>query len=136
MNIRDLLDPRNWSDLDEPRQLWLDVDAGVFCLLDPIDYDWAIQWRWGITQSKGCDKLYATRSARQPDGKVVKLYLHKEVLRRVAPQISPAHRIADHLDGNSLNDRRGNFRWATPQMNRANWHGEILSQGNLFGVAA
>lgn len=133
--MSDPFDPLGWPDLDEPRQLWLDVAAGVFCLLDPIDYDWAIQWRWGITPSKGCDKLYATRSTRI-EGVAVKLYLHKEVLRRTRPQLSPAHRIADHKDGNSLNNRRGNFRWATPEMNRRNWHGEILRQGDMFPVAA
>ena len=57
------------------------------------------------------------------------MWLHKEVLKRtgVLPP-TPLHRIGDHKNGNRLDNRRDNLRWATPQMNAMNTHGFITKQ--------
>jgi hypothetical protein len=133
--MTDWLDPRTFPVLSEtPTRLYVGDD--VSCLLDWEDYLWAVQWRWSVTPSRSTHKLYITRMTRV-QGRQVKLYLHKEILRRKQPvPPSPQHTIADHRDSDSLHNTRSNLRWATPSMNRLNIDGVAARQGDLFEEAA
>lgn len=53
-----------------------------------------------------------------------KIYIHVEIMRRttILPP-APGFKIVDHRDGDELNCRRANLRWATPRMNRMNLFG-------------
>lgn len=125
--------------VDEPRKLYLDDRGEHIVLLDQVDYDWAIQWRWRPKFSRRSSpraklKVYAVRSVRigGAGGRSVSLFLHKTVLIRTGRMPpSPAHIVADHEDGNSLNCRRSNLRWATSQMNRENYNGYYALQQRL-----
>ncbi len=126
----DPFDPRGWPP-DEECRIWLDPENGIFCVVDEVDFQWALQWAWSATPNSTRLKWYATRSTRLrgSDGPQVKVYLHKEILlRHAGPAPSEKHIIGDHLDGDSLNDRRGNLRWATPKENRHNRGGAYLRQ--------
>lgn len=131
----DFLDPNTWPAPPETGRIWLDVDNGVCAVVDTIDYAWALQWAWSITLDKHGRKIYATRSTRLRGraGPQTKVFLHKAILHRagVIPP-SPRHTIGDHRDGDSLNCRRGNLRWATPAENRANYFGAAAQQGALL----
>lgn len=101
------------------------------CLLSPEDYEWAVACgNWFVTHAvhpKVKKPGYAVRSYK---GRLV--FLHKEVVRRhLGAPPSPAHRIGDHWDGNTLNNQRWNLRWATPQMNAINTHGFSFKQLEL-----
>lgn len=136
---RDLFDPRDWPArwLEPPDTtvLWLDPERGVFCVLDAEDYLWAARWRWRPLESKTPGKFYATRPTRV-NGRALTVFLHKEVLLRCKEQPSDKHYIGDHLDGNSLNNRRCNLRWATPSMNGKNKYGIAARQIDLFDYDA
>lgn len=104
-------------------------------LLDYEDYHWATRWLWRWTTSKqGVNrrhKVYARRntgSHRMANGHRTPqawVWLHKEIcLRAHGPAPDIFHTIADHKDGDTLNCRRGNLRWATPSMNRRNINGQ------------
>lgn len=124
----------DWADprfLDLPREpvVYLsDTDAAIVALLDPVDHEWALQWKWGFRTSRmrknGREKFYAARTVwAQP---CFTVYLHKEVVRRShGNPPTPAHTIGDHRNGNSLDCRRENLRWATPRMNRLNIDGRF-----------
>lgn len=57
-------------------------------------------------------------------GRHIAFWLHREICLR-ANGLPPTklHLIADHLDGESLNNRRSNFRWATRSQNNRNLNG-------------
>lgn len=137
MNARiecDPFDPRYWSDETEPKRIWLDDKALRFCVVDEADYQWALQWKWTAIPDKHGNKFYAARMAFI-EGRHVRLYLHKEILRRAGKKRpSRNHTIGDHRDGDSLNNRRRNLRWATPRMNRLNIGGMVARQYSLAGL--
>lgn len=105
---------------------------GLFAVVDAEDYD-LTQWCWDITWDKHGRKAYATRMITGPDGRRVKLFLHKEVcFRALGPPPGPRSTIGDHKDGQSLNCRRRNLRWATSSQNRQNQNGWYARQAELI----
>lgn len=101
-------------------RIYLDTSCTVFALVSEEDYAWAIQWKWQITWDRHKRKMYATRSTSDGTSrKRIKLYLHKEVLKRSGKvQPTEKHHMGDHGDGDSLNCQRWNLEWATPSQNR------------------
>jgi hypothetical protein len=101
----------------------------VYAMLDPIDYEWARQWKWCHTYGSGSmvevaegvfaierpDHIYARRCVGSTT-----LFLHREILRRKDGEPRYKRAIGDHINGETLNCRRNNLRWATPRMNARN----------------
>lgn len=113
----------------EPCRIYAsDTDPSVFALVDYVDYQWALQWKWRAKLSKGGKKIYLCRKTSTYTAPTVRVqgnaWLHIEVMKRtgiIAPDMF--HTIVDHRDGDGLNCRRANLRWATPSMNSKNVNG-------------
>lgn len=122
------------------KPIFLDGRGELFCVVDEEDYDWAMQWRWSAVPNSTGLKHYATRSTRLDGrgGGQTRVYLHKEILlRHKGSPPTRNHLIGDHLDGQSLNNRRSNLRWSTRSMNARNIHGSAARQMALeFGRGA
>lgn len=114
------------------RPIYLDNTGELYCVVDLHDWEWASKWKWKPIKSRGkAHKVYAFRTTKW-HGRNVGYWLHKEICFR-AHGMPPTkdHTIGDHLDGQSLNNRRSNMRWATLSQNRVNRHGIFAQQTRL-----
>lgn len=136
--VRDgrMWDPNTWA-LDTPeRFVYGDDLAQIAASVDDIDYQWAIRHRWTVKHSRG-NKMYLRRAVGESSGGVrlrtFTLYLHVEIMKRTGVfPASERHTIVDHKDGNSLNCKRDNLRWATPRENCLNLFGAYVRQGRML----
>jgi hypothetical protein len=76
-------------------------------IVDAADYEWLSRHRWFTKGRPG--KYYAGRSEH---GKII--LMHREIMK------PPPGMVVDHINGNSLDDRRRNMRNCTPQQNHHN----------------
>lgn len=111
--------------------LYLSGKGDHCVIVDLKHFMWASQWKWSAKPSKNGKKIYACRSGSF-SGRSVSVFLHKEIcFRKWGMPPTPSHIIADHDNGKSLDCREDNLHWATPSMNRQNYHGIYAMQLRL-----
>lgn len=124
VEVADFFDPRLWVKENHEFRIYGDDNASCWAIVDEEDYHWAIQWRWHINKphpTRNGKKLYMRRALANHRRYIPPLYLHVEIHKRSGIiQPSPLHILVDHIDGNELDCRRRNLRWATHSMNRRN----------------
>lgn len=102
------------------RRIILSERRDIWCLVDAVDYAWLIanNWNYGW-HNRTPWKFYAKRNVGPARSTV---YMHREILLRADPQPVEftSWRHADHGNGQSLDNRRCNLAWATPEENKAN----------------
>jgi hypothetical protein len=76
-------------------------------IVDAADYEWLSQYRWFA--KGGPDKYYAGRTEKGRS-----IMMHREIMK------PPPGMVVDHINGNSLDNRRRNMRNCTPQQNTHN----------------
>jgi hypothetical protein len=134
--LPDPFDP-NYLDF-EPKicRVYGDDQAQIEALVDEIDYQFLIRHRWNPKTDK-TGKTYLRRavSTYYEDGSrsgSATVYLHIEVLLRAkGPPPTKTRCIGDHINGDSLDCRRENLRWATKRENNRNRFGSAYYQRSL-----
>lgn len=131
------LDP-NYLDFSVPDfHMFAGANADIECLVDEEDYLFFTHWMW-LPKTSPCGKIYFKRSVSTYDilGKrdsALTIYLHIEICRRyLGEPPTKRHKIVDHLNGNSLDNRRCNLRWATSKQNNRNRFGMAARQLGLI----
>ncbi len=120
-NFRARRKPAERVEVSQPEQgdvRYIPLTRRMVAIVDAADYEWLSRHRWFAKGRQG--KYYAGRSVR---GKII--MMHREIMK------APPGMVVDHIDGNSLNNRRSNLRICTP---RQNGHNKRFT-GNVSGFA-
>ncbi len=80
----------------------------LFAIVDARDYKWLSRYKWHADIRAG--GVYAIR--RTHEGRMI--YMHREIMN------APPGMVVDHIDHNTLNNRRCNLRVCTQEQNYAN----------------
>lgn len=86
------------------------ISRGLHVLVDDADYEFLMQWKWSAC---GEHPIYAVRGYRV-GRKTCPVKMHRQILG------APEGWIVDHINGNSLDNRKANLRLATPNQNAQN----------------
>lgn len=134
----------SWCIEDFEHRIYADDYANDYAVVDQIDYQFLVQWRWRLKASrihKGTKKpkVYLARSTVEIIGKdykdeqgkrkqqrIVRTYfLHTAIMERsgVEKPKTNSRIIVDHADGDSFNCRRSNLRYTTISFNNKNRYG-------------
>lgn len=79
------------------------LPKGYRCLISARDYDWAMQYCWGINKDV-YGKMYVCRHLKGEDGKWRRAYIHREITN------CPAHLVVDHINSDTFDNTRPNLR--------------------------
>lgn len=99
----------------------IQLSKGLFAIVDDEDFERISRFKWSATKSDG--KWYARRNH---SGSTV--YLHRFILGITTRQ------YIDHINGNSLDNRRANLRIATNSQNGANTKKRTTNTSGYKGV--
>jgi len=138
MALVDDFDPNTW-DLEHEHRIYADDYGNDYALVDAIDYQYLIQWRWRIKKSRVWagtknPKMYLSRPGHETISPRTKdnrnriqstIFLHTEVMERTGILRPNTNQkiIVDHANGNGFDCRRKNLRWATLSFNNKNIYG-------------
>jgi hypothetical protein len=104
--------------IDGVRRLCLSERHDIWCLVDADDWPWISETTWNYGwHAKTPWKFYAKRNVGPARST---LYLHREILLRFERVVGAGALVVDHINGQSLDNRKANLRWVTPRVNSAN----------------
>lgn len=90
------------------------LTKGYAAMVDDADFDWLSKWKWHARVCTKSGNVYAARSETVAPRKERTVMMHRAITN-AAPGL-----IADHEDGNGLNNCRSNLRVVTRAGNMKN----------------
>ncbi len=108
----------------------IELTQGRVTIVDDEDFEWLAQWRWNYYKER-THGGYAHRTTSGAGGiKRHHLLMHREIMSPI-----PDGMEIDHINGDKLDNRRCNLRFATRQQNRHNCSRYSNSTTGIKGVA-
>ena len=90
---------------------YISLTKGARAIVDDEDFDYLNQWKWCLGKDN-----YAVRSSKKSDA----LKKRKTIFMHLVIQPHAIEQETDHINGNSLDNRRSNLRAVSPSVNRMN----------------
>lgn len=100
------------------------LTQGQVATVDAADYDWLMRWNWCAHWNQWTKSYYARR--RGDNGKLVGM--HAQVL------VTSDTLIPDHINGNTLDNRRVNLRLVSRSQNNQNRSISTRNRSGFKGV--
>ena len=98
---------------DQDNTIKLELTKGFYALVDADCPDWIKKQKWCSTKSGTSEKVYAACSGRQHNHSGL-LLLHRVIIGAQKGQ------MVDHINGDTLDNRRSNLRFCNHSQNGAN----------------
>ena len=100
--------------IDELKTKRIPLTQGKFALVDDADYTWLNRWKWFAMQMRG--NFYAYRGGLSFLGTTMFISMHRQILGLEDGDSQQG----DHLNHNTLDNRRDNIRICTISQNQMN----------------
>jgi hypothetical protein len=91
----------------------ISLTKGFEAVVDDADLAFLSQWKWHAF-SAPTGHVYAARNSEPVNGRRTHVFMHRVLAN------TPADRVTDHANGNTLDNRRANLRIATRSQNMWN----------------
>lgn len=106
----------------------IELSQGQYAIVDDEDYDVLNQWKWCADYCKSGKKFYAKRTCYLNGKKRIRM--HRFVTNTTDRNIE-----VDHINGNSLDNRKSNLRPCSKSRNQQNRNKTINNKSGYKGVA-
>lgn len=106
------------------------LTQGQFAKVDIGDYDWLMRLKWSAQWSKPGKTFYAVRGERR-GGKGLLLSMHRSILGLLPGD----KRHVDHINHDTLDNRRSNLRAVQPSQNALNRGAQSNNTSGFKGVS-
>lgn len=107
----------------------IQLTKGLQTFVDDADFEWLSQWKWCSMTSR--DKFYGARNIHQREGSPHLVLLHRQILGLEKGD----GLTGDHINGNTLDNRRENLRIATYMENGRNRGKQANNTSGFKGVS-
>ena len=99
------------------------LTQGQFAIVDDDDFDFINQWKWFAYYDKDTDSYYAVRSIGPK-----RILMHREIMK------TPKGLLVDHINHNTLDNRKKELRNVTSQQSAMNRKGHFSNPLGHKGV--
>lgn len=108
------------------------LTRGYIAFVDVEDYEWIMQWSWRSLKAWK-ETCYAVRSVRHDDTYKAVL-MHRLIMERLTGETLRFDQKVDHINCNTLDNRRVNLRIATNSENGRNRGKQVDNTSGYKGV--
>lgn len=108
----------------------IELTRGYYVIVDDEDFEWLNQWKW-----TACVKKWGIIGFRhfRENGKQHTVQMHREILKHHGFNIEDLQ--IDHINHNTLDNRKEQLRIATPQENSRNTRIHKNNKSGFKGVS-